>query len=279
MNGCRRCNAHATAGSESVAAEAHGSFFLEDHKLLFCVNAKAGTNAWMKVLLRLHGDKAWTQPYPVTVGGKGRTLRLPTANNSQFRHALQDQSGYTRIAIVRDPARRLYSTWMDKLHLGHDSRIQNSIVSNQIHVPVHNFSRLTFEDFVEHVEDTIDSPSASDDNQHWRLQSDLCGLKHYGHLFTIYLGAEERGPEQQMQLECVLHEIAQRSPKPALVLSMNDSWAYTQAGTVAKDPHATPHDDTAYSPELISRVRHIYAKDYEAFFDNRSACASHLLYL
>ena len=157
---------------------------------------------------------------------------------------------------------------MDKLHLLRDTRLQNKIVSRQIQVPASNFSRLTFEDFVARVEDTINSPSTSDDNQHWKPQSDLCGLKHYGSRFKVFLGAEEGGLEQQTQLECVLHEIARRSPKPALVLSMNDSWDYAQDGTSAKDPHATPHN-TWRSPEHASTQPQCRSLKQKSYFNNR----------
>jgi len=280
----------------------YNSVIIESHRVIFCVAPKAGSVAWRQVFLRMSGSPDWRSPYPFFIRGRPR-LQILDRGNMHF----MGNDNWTRIAIIREPAIRLYSTFVDKVKNGAASPAHLAQLRQQLNLSAvqglsnkAQLAQLDFHDFVTRVGRTLRSTRGGAVNMHWAPQHDTCGPKSgsTGRRYEVYVTPEQTG-EQQNLLDCVLKSIASRSPNPEAVLRLNDTFALTSMSVsnhqaapnetgrtkrsfvntfsaAAHTHHAASSAAAAYTPALLAEVKHMYALDYAEFF--LGSCAARQLH-
>ena len=145
---------------------------------------------------------------------------------------------FKRFTVVRDPAARLLSGYLEKIRQGLQQSAPIFQILTDLGRAPKSAADISFADFI----DVIGAQASRDQDPHWRRQVDHLGLPGMQYDALIHLeelgaswgqiGALINVPEVQEQFFC------------------RNS---TQAGA-----HLTEH----YTPELFARVAEIYADDY-----------------
>ena len=146
-----------------------------------------------------------------------------------------------RFAVVREPASRLLSGWLEKITQGlQQSEPILEILKEQGRAPA-SPADIPFADFI----DVVTSLPSRQQDPHWRRQADQIG---YGLIkFSAVIHLEE--------LESSWDELGRLTSTPGLKEEFFCRKA-TNAGS-----HMAEH----YTPELLDKVAAAYADDYQAF--------------
>ena len=236
-------------------------FVVPAHQLVFCKVAKVASSGWLRLLRRMEGHADWQRnPYFLShrhyVGGVRQMSHL---SNAEALRVLRDRANWTRVVIVRDPAERLLSAYLDKIHGQRDTRAQNAIYSKVLFgLAPQEFANVTFGDFVERVEYGLAHGIV---DQHWSPLADNCDLRTWLPAYDLVINMR-KGDDMSKLLDCVLNTVAQRSSNRPMLAGMRDTFNQTFAAASA---HATKAEQQYYTPELLRRVMGMYAEDYALF--------------
>ena len=110
-------------------------FVVTEHRLLFCKVAKVASSGWLRLLRRLSGDEGWRgNPYFIDKehGWVAGVRQLAHLEHADALATLRDRANWTRIVVVRDPAERLLSAFLDKIHRHDDSSTQLAMYSSEL---------------------------------------------------------------------------------------------------------------------------------------------------
>ena len=268
--------APATALSErparSLSEDATSAFVLPAHRLVFCAIAKAGSTAWLRFLRRLSGDAEWLGS-PHFVSEQGRVANLTQIRHfthRQEREAMLVSPDWVRVVVVRDPAERLLSAYLDKVRKHKDSTFQLHRYARNLRLgdgaPVEQqLGNLSFAEFVDRVTRNLDLRIRLD--EHWAPQSSSCGLSDLVSRYHVIV--HDRQHPQQRQLACVMALMEGRGRWSLSRASARDLQNTFGSPTRARRAeHAT--DASAklrafYDTALLRRVVAAYAKDYAVF--------------
>ena len=266
-----------TRNAENITRRVYpSSVVLHKHRLILCVAPKAGSTAWRRILLRLHGERGWQEPYPL-FNRYTHHPRMPMLELPIWQHLLYNES-WTRIAIVREPARRLFSTYSDKVvHAGGSETFLGGML-RELNLSQtsgrsvrQELARVPFHDFVDRVGRTIEARKGID--MHWGLQAQECALDVHGDQFEVYLTPEDPAAQQDL-FQCILRSIASRSLLPGQVMRMNDT--FFEGVVLDNHSHAQHSADrvkSAYTAQTLAHVQALYAKDYKLVFSGSCAAA------
>ena len=236
-------------------------FVVFEHRLLFCKIAKVASSGWLRLLRRMEGHASWAvNPYFMSPDGYVGGLRqMSHLSHAEALRVLRDSRNWTRIVIVRDPAERLLSAFLDKVHKPSESKTQIKIYSEELFgLPRSEFANVTFADFVERVAYGL---THSIVDQHWSLLSDQCDLRNWLPAYDLVIKMRP-GDGMNEMLDCVLTAVARRSSNPTRLTELRDTFNLTSR--VASN-HATTTEKKYYTPQLLQRVMAMYAEDYALF--------------
>ena len=148
---------------------------------------------------------------------------------------------FTRFAVVREPASRLLSGWLEKINQGLPQADPIfEILKEQGRAPLAP-KDISFADFL----DVVCALPSRQQDPHWRRQSDHIGLEFIKFSELIHLE----------DLENSWDLLGKLTGAPGL---KEDFFC-------KKATHAGSHMNEHYTPELLAKVATSYAKDYEAF--------------
>jgi len=148
---------------------------------------------------------------------------------------------FQRFAVVREPASRLLSGWLEKITQGlQQSEPIFEILKEQGRAPA-SPSEIGFADFV----DVVTAMPSRQQDPHWRRQTDQIGFGLIKFNALIHLE----------QLEHSWDEIGRLTGVRGL----------KEEFYCRKPTNAASHMDEHYTPELLAKVATAYAADYEAF--------------
>ena len=254
----RANQAHAPGGHINFRFDA--PFVVPAHRLIFCKVAKVASSGWLKLLRRMEGHAGWRDnPYFMDRGRVGGVRQMSHLANADALRALRDRANWTRVVVVRDPAERLLSAWLDKIHGEHDSGSQLAIYSKELFgLAAKDFANETFGDFVERVAYGLANGIV---DQHWSLLSDNCDLRNWLPAYDLVIQMR-KDDDMNKLLDCVLDTVARRSTDRAALAGMRDTFSQTLK---ASSEHATKAEKKYYTPELLRRVMDMYAEDYALF--------------
>ena len=140
---------------------------------------------------------------------------------------------YRRFTVVRDPASRVLSGYLEKIGQGLK---QSEPIVAALGIPA---SEITFLQFL----DVIGDQTSREQDPHWRRQADHVGLGIVGYEDTIDLE----------QLDASWDRVAELTG----IADLRETF-YCKNST-----GASAKVDEYYSPELRAKVRSIYERDYE----------------
>ncbi len=148
---------------------------------------------------------------------------------------------FQRFAVVREPASRLLSGWLEKITQG----LQQSgpifdILQEQGRAPQEP-KDISFGDFI----DVVTSMPSRQQDPHWRRQTDQIGLEMIKFNSLIHLE----------QLEDSWEQLGRLTGNPDL----------KEEFFCARATNAASHMNEHYTTELLTKVAKAYANDYEAF--------------
>ena len=147
-------------------------------------------------------------------------------------------SAYRRFAVVRDPATRVLSAYLEKIRQGlKQSEPVVAAVTERIGSPI-KATDITFEQFL----DVVAEQPARDQDPHWRVQTAHLGLGTIDYDALIHLE----------DLDASWPMIGELTGAPDLQETF-----FCRNAT-----HAAKHVRDHYTPELRERVAQIYADDY-----------------
>ncbi len=144
-------------------------------------------------------------------------------------------SAYRRFTVVRDPAPRVLSGYLEKIGQGLK---QSEPIVAALGVPA---SAITLEQFL----DVIAAQDSREQDPHWRRQADHVGWGILDYNDAIHLE----------QLDTSWDRVSDLTDIPDL---RETFYCRNSTGASAKV-------DEYFTPELHDRVRSIYARDYEVF--------------
>ena len=147
-------------------------------------------------------------------------------------------SRYTRFAVVRDPATRLLSGYLEKIRQGlQQSEPIYAVLAAQGRSP-DTPKDISFSDFI----DVVGGQSSREQDPHWRRQCDHLGLPGIGYDALIHLEDLESSWD--------------RIGKLINVSGVQETF-YCRNSTQAEN-----HLGVNYTPELLAKVTDIYRQDY-----------------
>ena len=150
-------------------------------------------------------------------------------------------ANFKRFAVVRDPAARLLSGYLEKIRQGlQQSQPIFEILAAQGRAPK-SAADISFADFIE----VIGAQASRDQDPHWRRQADHLGLP--GMRYDALIHLEQLGDSW--------HQIGELINVPDV----------QEQFFCRNSTHAGAHLTEHYTPELLARVAEIYAGDYAAF--------------
>jgi len=250
-------------------------------RMLLCAAAKVGSETWRQFVQR-----ADPRPNSRKYAGYNRLhLReLPPAN---ARALLQDNS-WLKAAFVREPAERLLSAYLNKVRNQQDGKVSLMLYAQNLGLGEEGSAKLgdlSFGAFVGLV--ARQAPDAM--NIHWNLQSLNCNLGKWRAAYS-FVGCFERVSQDS---KCLLQSVGyakdaslgndgrscrncnQTGGWSAWSMVGMHGWGAQQGGRLFPERpkavlggHATSAKtkmDKYYTPELLRKVRRIYAEDYRQF--------------
>eukprot|EP00040_Diaphanoeca_grandis_P018548 m.97574 g.97574 ORF g.97574 m.97574 type:complete len:498 (-) comp26989_c1_seq1:97-1590(-) len=183
-------------------------FFVPEAKLLFCGIPKNGVTGYLQLIRRLMGAADYlSMPY---FKADLMTRRLGQLPKPTVQRLLNDQR-WRKIVFFRDPAERLLSAFLDKLH-NRDPGIR-AFFNKQFGKPAEYL--MSFAEFVDYILNGTGTSAGSPcitslnstpnsgltycHNPHWRPQLFNCGLDVLLPLFDV-IGSSEHLGSQSMTL-------------------------------------------------------------------------------
>ncbi|MDD2859113.1 MAG: sulfotransferase family protein [Candidatus Nanopelagicales bacterium] len=166
-----------------------------------------------------------------------KPFQLPS---DELEHVLTSRK-FTRFAVVREPAARLLSGWLEKITQGlQQSEPIFEILTEQGRAPERP-GDISFADFI----DVICALPSRKQDPHWRRQTDQIGLDFIRFNALIHLE----------DLETSWDRLGELTGSPGL-----------KEDFFCKRPtHAGSHMAEHYTPALLDQVAQAYAADYKAF--------------
>lgn len=233
--------------SRVAARLGYASFASLEERLVYVEVPKAACTS-MRVLLRDLLHAAPLTLYPGVSRETHRSMFVHARENAPLpalttlpdaaQRELLESDDVLRLTVVRNPYTRLVSAWRDKVYLC-EPTVEDVYAAIRGGAPAAADKRpIQFEEFVAHVEHTIDERC----DAHWRRQVDLSfpralAYTHIGR--TENLGAT---------VDLVAHHL--RRQRPAVIPRAN-------MGALRPPPH--------YTETLARRVHAIYATDFDTF--------------
>jgi len=148
---------------------------------------------------------------------------------------------FQRFAVVREPASRLLSGWLEKITQGlQQSEPIFAILQEQGRAP-ETPKDISFPDFI----DVVTALPSRQQDPHWRRQTDQIGFSMIKFNALIHLE----------QLEQSWDQLGSLTGTPDL----------KEEFFCRKATNAASHMSEHYTPELLTKVVKAYASDYEAF--------------
>jgi len=246
-------------------------FIVPVHGLVFCKVSKVASSGFMRLMRRMEGHTDWKgNPYFIKVvnnetkyrvGGLRQLHHLP---HQDALRVLRHGTNWTRVVIVRDPAERLLSAYLDKIHPadghGSDSVAQLNLYAQRLFVPsLNHLPQLPFADFVKRVAFGL---AHGIFDQHWLPLSANCDLRNWLPAYDLVLQMRH-GDDMNKLLDCVLARVSRSSSNPAALANLRDTFNLTSKVVAA---HGTASaTEKYYTPELLQRVMEMYAEDYALF--------------
>jgi len=249
-------------------------FIVPEHRLIFCATPKVASEAWLRLLRRMAGFSNWRAGGVYfldkfkRVGGLQQLRELP--HTIALQHMRSEK--WTRAVVVRDPAERLLSAYLDKIAQSRDSAPQLEKYSHDLfNLSVASFPNTSFHSFVDRALYGLSRGYRTD--QHWWPQAANCALRSWLPAYNVVLQVDGQTPLPSL-LACLLNETARHSQRPAMVSTLTDTFdlpprpEVTTAGSGAGGSHATDAHAVLrryYTPSLLRRVVNAYAEDYFLF--------------
>jgi len=244
------------------------------HHLVFCTTAKIASSGWLKLLRRMEGHAQWmSNPYfnrKSVIEGRPTTLIADLTQIKHYDDARRTEmlfgDQFLRVVVVRDPAERMLSAYLDKVANAADNAFQLAKYAKDLHLPdVSSLASLSFAEFVERSIYNLRRGILTD--QHWGLQSANCNMQAWAPQYTI-LHTKNDGEDVAwpIMLQCILNLLRSKSPHPDELSMFGDTFGALNAPS--KAGHATGSSNRFvefYTPELLRRVTVAYAKDYSLF--------------
>ena len=253
-------------------------------RLLLCAAAKVGSETW-----RRFAERAWPLgapggPNPKYDGYRRVTLRELSPDRAQM--LLQD-SMWVKAAFVREPAERLLSAFLNKVHAANDSPISISLYRLNLGLdtlPGTNYNKtelergadlraLNFAQFIDIVERQART-KPQNMNIHWNLQSMNCGISQWRAAFGFVGCFEHISADSKCLLQSLVNPTGSKA-RTAWDTFGRFGWHNggrifpPHAGAAAVEGgHATQAHAKMkkyYTPQLLRRVHEIYRADYELF--------------
>lgn len=140
---------------------------------------------------------------------------------------------YRRFTVVRDPASRVLSGYLEKIRQGLK---QSEPIAELLGIPA---SDITFDQFL----DVIATQSSREQDPHWRRQADHLGMGSVNYDAALHLE----------QLDASWDRVAELTG----IADLRETF-YCKNST-----GASAKLDDYYTPELREKVRSIYVRDYE----------------
>jgi hypothetical protein len=218
---------------------------------LFCPIPKNACSQWRMLSARLHEFPRWRDARVAVHLMNDRTIhesfarKIASQQNAILIDSISPNRTWTWSVVVRDPLARLLSAWLDKWQ---DFRLP-----------------VPFSAFVHAI-----ARGEIGYNEHWRLQSDFCGLRvvPYHHIIrfeNMTAGAYELFRDLNIQNDSVLHT------------GWGEGRSFLKDNNQLLDPGKRKDAGAQlckyYTPELEEIVRGIYGEDCVRFgYECRTGC-------
>ena len=249
------------------------AFVLPSQRLVFCKIAKVGSSGWLRLLRWAEGQKGWAN-HPYFVDAHGHVAGL-----KQLKHFSKEKAmkmlfspNWTKMVVLRDPLERLQSAFLDKIARAEDVSYGKILSERLYSLPFQQFTSTDFQDFLTRVElGILESPNNKED-QHWKRQSQFCGLHHFHPWYSemVYMPPKQFNQSEAV-LASVLRGIAKKAPDPWLVKQF--TWPKPAQRTISE--HSTLAREV-FDERSCKKALSLYARDYELFgLPRPSCCADH----
>lgn len=157
-------------------------YYLNSENIMYCYVPKNACSRFKALLRKRQGFANWNDTSLIH-GKRNGLQRLHWLPHQQALHMLQ-HVGWKKFVVIRDPFARLVSAYQNKIaapwpdqradfwhkHLRHECP---SIVSS-LDMPTDG-PLMSLEQFLECL---LSDDKTAQSNEHWRLQTELCGLDH-----------------------------------------------------------------------------------------------------
>jgi Sulfotransferase family len=208
---------------------------LPEHGCIYVRNAKAASST---ILLWLH--RAHTGDHDFDPGNVYREHRLPTVAEVGMSTVVRMLAGEAfRFSFVRHPIRRCESTYLDRIADTSRKHAWRGRVQEALGLPVDPSHVPTFDQFV----DSLEAQEPLELDPHWRpqhlnLMHGLVDLDYVGHLETFAADLER---------------VRELTGMPQVPLEVRNA--------------RTTVPDSLFNgrPDLLRRVREVYARDFELY--------------
>jgi hypothetical protein len=255
------------------------------NKLLFCGIPKAGITQWLQFLRFTLGAKDYqSNPY------LKYDARLFYFDKVHPKHQGNIWKNYKKAILLREPAERLLSAYLDKVALKrHDAQPHNDTKSRRNKVFGDNISFAEFVDYlsmtnVTRVDNTYRGWTGLSwrSDPHWRPQAWSCGLSENVQDFD-YIGTLDNAAFHTKQIlqkvglweshgrhyrtskqQRVRGSLANTWPPPPLKRN-ETAVGFQQEGTNTNDQHnrnSRAKLDAYYTPDILKKVKEIYWMDF-----------------
>jgi hypothetical protein len=135
-----------------TSADALEPFVVPGHRLLFCTTPKVASSAWLRLLRRMDGQPGWTDHPNFILGSCTANLTKVKDYSGTEQEAMLTSKRWLRVVVVRDPAERLLSAYLDKVRNGGDTKHQLQKYASDLHVGNSTLlGNLSFPDFTQRV--------------------------------------------------------------------------------------------------------------------------------
>eukprot|EP00592_Proboscia_alata_P016619 CAMPEP_0194399178 /NCGR_PEP_ID=MMETSP0174-20130528/126515_1 /TAXON_ID=216777 /ORGANISM="Proboscia alata, Strain PI-D3" /LENGTH=754 /DNA_ID=CAMNT_0039195557 /DNA_START=101 /DNA_END=2366 /DNA_ORIENTATION=- len=264
-------------------------------KLIFCGIPKVGSTEWLKFFRYTWG----ANDYPSHPHYKvDRSLFLMKNLPIEKAQEILNDPTYTRAVFLRDPAERLLSAYLDKFkHGAYSKKIKeyDKVHAKDGQSPFMKGNKISFQEFVNTLSHPVVLNSKSCMGKgviglhkctdvHWRSQKKICGLDgmlplydfvgdfakigNHSKLLLQQLGAwdtwgrnYDRGPPEQGKEKMQCNVPAQKRNESSVDLGPG----FNQIPPAVHMSKSKEKFEKYYTPELLSKVRKLYAMDYAIY--------------
>ena len=245
------------------------SFYVSrKHKIAFCAIPKVACTEFIRLMYRLEGDEHWWKdPHFRTDAST-----LLKKGDEREAEAILNDANWTKVAFLRDPATRALSAYLDKFVDSPSRGIHGNY-------GLRHFGReLNWTEFV----DTLGSENTDrykpeglhvGSNAHWKPQRFHCSLEKFLTKYQFIGRYESLRDHAEMLLRSLNLWDAygskgwgHRDKRHRLMPKPSDSIPVRDSLFAQKAKHSTNADARKASyltPSILSKLREIYAMDYE----------------